>query len=100
MVKILAAAILTFGLVGGAMAQSNGSGSGNGNGGTGNGASGGTNGGASGGATNSGNTNAGANNASGSDQSGALDKCKNAAGGTATTTEGATTKQEAQNCPK
>ena len=97
MVRVLAAAVLILGLVGGAMAQSGGgSGSGNGSGGNGTGA----NGGASGGATNSGNTNAGTNNASGSDQSGALDKCKNAAGGTATTTEGATTKQEAQNCPK
>ncbi|MBZ9741293.1 MULTISPECIES: hypothetical protein [unclassified Mesorhizobium] len=91
MVRVLAAAMLTLGLLGGAMAQSNGSG---------NGASGGTNG-ASGGATNSGNTNAGTTNASGSgDQSGAPDKCKTGANGTTTTTDGTTTKQEAANCPK
>ncbi|MFA6155311.1 hypothetical protein [Mesorhizobium sp.] len=98
MTRVLAAAILTLGLVGGAMAQTGG-GTGT-NGGTTNGGT--TNGGTTNGGTNAGDTN-GAANGTGTttdqtDQSGAPDKCKNAADG-ATTTEGATTKQEAQNCP-
>lgn len=102
MVKVVAAAILTLGLVGGAMAQTgggSGSGSGTNSGGT-------TNGGGNGGNTTTGTNNAGTNNAAGatttqgSDQSGAPDKCKTGAEGDTTTADGTTTTQEAGNCPK
>jgi hypothetical protein len=95
MMKVLAAAVLTLGLAGGAMAQSTGTGSAGGNessnsGGAPNGGSSGTN-------------SMGGNAASGagglSDPGGAIDKCKTGAKGNTTTTDAATTKQEAKNCP-
>jgi hypothetical protein len=95
MVKVLAAAIMALSLVGGAMAQSSGTGSAGGNGSS--SAGGAPHGG--GGGTNS----MGGNAASGagglSDPGGSVDKCKTGATGKTTTKDASVTKQEAKNCP-
>ncbi|MBZ9676413.1 hypothetical protein [Mesorhizobium sp. ES1-1] len=93
MVKILAAAMLTLSLAGGAMAQSSGTDGGNSNSGQGT-----TNGGTAG-DNNSGNSAGGTAAGTQTDQSGATDKCKTGADGKTTTGDAATTQQEAQNCP-
>ncbi|UCI10680.1 hypothetical protein [Mesorhizobium sp. B1-1-8] len=85
MIKVLAVAILSLGLATGAMAQTSGGSGNNSN-------------------ANAGNSNNGSNSANTAgtvttgDQSGAVDKCKTGANGKTTTTDPATTKQEAKNC--
>ncbi|WP_210189840.1 hypothetical protein [Mesorhizobium prunaredense] len=85
MMKVLAAAVLTLGLAGGAMAQTNGTGSDGGNESS-----------SSGGAPSGGGGNS--PTAEG-DPGGAPDKCKTGATGKTTTTDPATTDQQAKNCP-